>query len=187
VRLAYEKGIKSFQINLDEQKLPFKECYFDVIFAGYVIEHLFDPDQFLDEVWRVLKHGGLFVLATPNLASFYNRIALLLGFQPFSTAVSLRYNIGHMIKFSLAPSYSDHIRVFTFRSLIELLKIHKFKIIKIIGSKIPSGSKPKMPDYVKLKFFIECLDSIIARFPPLSYAVIIVCSKTRNKIEKNAY
>jgi SAM-dependent methyltransferase len=179
VRSAAKKGIRSFLVNIDEQNLPLKSNYFDAIFAGYVIEHLFNPDQLLDEIYRVLKPGGLFILATPNLSSLYNRIALLIGFQPFSTAVSLRHDVGHMIKFYTTLSSSDHIKVFTYRSIIELLKIHQFDIIQTIGVKIPVGplSLAKMSDKIRLKSFIEFVDRVLAQFPSLSYAVIVCCRK----------
>jgi SAM-dependent methyltransferase len=38
----------------------------DVFFAGESIEHVFNVDAFLDEVHRVLKPGGRFILTTPN-------------------------------------------------------------------------------------------------------------------------
>jgi SAM-dependent methyltransferase len=38
----------------------------DVFFAGESIEHVFNVDAFLDEVHRVLKPGGRFIVTTPN-------------------------------------------------------------------------------------------------------------------------
>jgi hypothetical protein len=38
----------------------------DVFFAGESIEHVFNVDAFLDEVYRVLKPGGRFIVTTPN-------------------------------------------------------------------------------------------------------------------------
>jgi len=39
------------------------------IFAGEIIEHLFDPELFLSECHRVLEAQGVLVLTTPNLAT----------------------------------------------------------------------------------------------------------------------
>ncbi len=51
------------------------ECYafgdeaFDILIAKHVVEHLHQPEQAIAEMSRVLKPGGLLVLATPNLSS----------------------------------------------------------------------------------------------------------------------
>jgi len=42
------------------------DCSVDVVFAGESIEHVFNLDAFLDEVHRVLRPGGTFIVTTPN-------------------------------------------------------------------------------------------------------------------------
>ena len=42
---------------------------FDNITASHVIEHLRDPNMFLDTVYKLLNDGGYFYLATPNFNS----------------------------------------------------------------------------------------------------------------------
>ena len=46
---------------------PFEDNFFDIVFAGEVIEHTIDDSFFLSEVKRVLKPGGILILTTPNL------------------------------------------------------------------------------------------------------------------------
>jgi len=79
VKMAKRNGIKAFKVNVDEENLPFEDNYFDCVFAGEILDD-----------YRVLKPKGFFILSTPNLAWWINRIALLLGFQPYSMNVSLR-------------------------------------------------------------------------------------------------
>ncbi len=171
VESARRKGVKALQVDLDEQNLPFEDEYFDAVFAGEVIEHLFDPDRFLGEVYRVLRRqGGIFVLSTPNLASIHNRIALLLGFQPYSVVVSLHNSVGHLL-FRAGGAAPDHIRFFTLHSLKELLKVQSFRIIKI------EGSQAMLPRKMKLLSLISSIDKFFALLPSLSYRVLIVCSR----------
>lgn len=170
VEQAKKNGIKAYQLDIDEEDFPFEDDYFDAVFAGEVIEHLFDPDHFLDEVYRVLKPKGIFVLSTPNLASIHNRIALLFGYQPYSCRVSLNNSIGHL-GFSPGGAAPDHIRFFTLRSLKQFCEKHNFKIIDA------KGSCAMLPENMKFKSLFERLDKFIALFPSLSYRSVVVCQK----------
>lgn len=48
------------------------ENYFDVVFAGEVIEHVLDTDFFLEQCFKVMCQNGYLLLTTPNLSSFAN-------------------------------------------------------------------------------------------------------------------
>lgn len=48
-----------------DEGLPFRSEAFDVVFAGDIIEHLFDCGAFIKEVHRVLKPDGLLALTLP--------------------------------------------------------------------------------------------------------------------------
>jgi ubiquinone/menaquinone biosynthesis C-methylase UbiE len=48
------------------EKLPFEDESFDVVFAMFVIVHLKDLQKAFDEVYRVLKNGGIFILSNVN-------------------------------------------------------------------------------------------------------------------------
>ena len=132
VLAAKELGIKAIKLNIDEESLLYEDSYFDMVLAGELIEHLFNPDHLLSQVYRVLKKGGYFILTTPNLASWHNRIALLLGYQPHYSEVSTKYNIGKLMATN-KNDVSGHLRLFTLRALRQLLELYNYKIIKILG------------------------------------------------------
>lgn len=48
----------------------FPENHFDVVTMWHVLEHVLDLNQRLAQIRRVLKPGGLFVVAVPNCESF---------------------------------------------------------------------------------------------------------------------
>ena len=56
------------------QQLPVASESFDIISALQVIEHLEQPCSLIAEAWRVLKPGGLFLMATPNPRSIAARL-----------------------------------------------------------------------------------------------------------------
>jgi ubiquinone/menaquinone biosynthesis C-methylase UbiE len=50
----------------DGEKIPAEDGSFDAVVSYETIEHIKDYKTFMDEVKRVLKPGGLFILSTPN-------------------------------------------------------------------------------------------------------------------------
>lgn len=62
-------------------RFPFPDGTFDSCVSNYVCEHLDDPKQHLEEVWRVLKPGGAYVFRTPNR---FHYIAMVSSLTPQS-------------------------------------------------------------------------------------------------------
>lgn len=89
-KLAEEKGVKVIVLDLERQGIPLPNDTFDLIYCGDIIEHIFEPLDLLKNLWRVLRKDGTCIITTPNLASWYNRVFLLLGYQPYGTACSLK-------------------------------------------------------------------------------------------------
>ncbi len=58
-------------INASGTKIPFDNESFDYVFALDVLEHIPDKEKCLNEVNRVLKKGGKFIAALPNVFSYY--------------------------------------------------------------------------------------------------------------------
>lgn len=136
-----------------------------------VIEHLFDPDYLLTEAFRVLAWGGSIVITTPNLASWYNRICLCAGWQPFWTEVSTRFVIGNpirkkrMTEKKIMPS--GHLRLFTTKALRELLEKYNFSVEVTKGYPFFNAK------------FLGLLDSTLSRSANLASFVMIKAKKTR--------
>ncbi len=169
VRVAQKNGIKA-RLGDVEKKWNYPDNYFDIVIASHIIEHVVNPDQLILEAKRVLKKGGLFIVATPNLAAWFNRILLLLGFQPFFTEVStMDKTLGLKFTRKITPLRSPlgHLRIFTHGSLIDILELHGFRIVKISGAEFLSFPAPLL--------FIDRLCSHIL---PLASNIIIIGKKT---------
>ncbi len=172
-KLAGKKGIKVKLSNLNK-KLPFPDNFFDVVIAYHVIEHLVDVKGFASEIHRVLKKGGYIIIGTPNLASWHNIFALLVGLQPFSGPTifpNQRSGISIVKKlnkkrskeiFSESETQSlEHIKIMTMKTLVQLFKKNKFKIEEAKGfgyyplpppfSRLMSELDPSHSHYVILK------------------------------------
>jgi len=50
----------------DAEELPFKPNSFDVVLASEIVEHLWNPDSFLDDAYKILKTGGHLIISTPD-------------------------------------------------------------------------------------------------------------------------
>ena len=135
---AEARGIHTQCIDLNnELPLRFSSEYFDVILCSEVIEHLFSPDDLMDEIARLLRPGGYAIITTPNLACWKNRLVMLFGWQPFYTEISTRARYGNPLAPAGLPS--GHIRLFTQRALCELARASGLQVEKIANI---SSSEP---------------------------------------------
>lgn len=57
--------------NLLEVGYPADDNLFDFVFCKSVVEHLREPDILIDEAFRVLKKGGVFICMTPSWKHSY--------------------------------------------------------------------------------------------------------------------
>ncbi|MHA1712710.1 MAG: class I SAM-dependent methyltransferase [Candidatus Ranarchaeia archaeon] len=73
-------GIKTLWLDIN-QGLPFEPSSFDVVVAGEVLEHVFYPELVLEEIYRVLSSGGLFIGSVPSAFRLKNRLLFLLGIE----------------------------------------------------------------------------------------------------------
>jgi SAM-dependent methyltransferase len=65
--------VGKFLLLSGDMPYAFPGAVFDILIAKHVVEHLRDPDQAVAEMSRVLKPGGLLILATPNLSSLMRK------------------------------------------------------------------------------------------------------------------
>jgi 2-polyprenyl-3-methyl-5-hydroxy-6-metoxy-1,4-benzoquinol methylase len=155
IKEAIKKGVKmkNFYFN-DIDKIPFKSDFFNLIIAGEIIEHIYDTDFFLKEIFRLLKKDGFLLISTPNIASLGRRIMLLFGLNPI---------------IEISPNQQDssgHIRYFTFRALEEILAKHGFKILT------------KKSDVVNFSFTGKLKSKLLAKlFPQIGQSIIYLAIK----------
>ncbi|MDP3973580.1 MAG: methyltransferase domain-containing protein [Candidatus Daviesbacteria bacterium] len=58
-------NVKNFKVG-DIRKLPFKSNTFDIVFSFGTIEHIRENQQAVNEAFRVLKPGGIFITGVNN-------------------------------------------------------------------------------------------------------------------------
>ncbi|PIY94083.1 MAG: hypothetical protein COY68_03625 [Candidatus Levybacteria bacterium CG_4_10_14_0_8_um_filter_35_23] len=122
-KIARKKGLK-VKVGDVQEKYPFKDNYFDEVFLGDIIEHVYLPENVIKELFRVLKPSGRLVVSTVNYSNFVWRIKyLIMGKIPKSESGDKGKSIACW----------EHIRLWDFDSLIEFITSNHFKHKKTIG------------------------------------------------------
>jgi SAM-dependent methyltransferase len=125
------KGLKGPPlIVVNGLQLPFKNETCDIITSFDVLEHLLQPERFISEASRILRPGGLLILAVANLGDIYSRIAFLFGYTPFQYDPST-CKVGSLARFRITDR--GHKSAFTYRAIKELVEYYNFQVIESRG------------------------------------------------------
>jgi len=127
---ALGKGVQARRVDVQKETLPYADGFFDLVISLGMIDYLPTFDPLVREVNRVLAPGGHALASLPNLASWHNRLALLLGYQPRDVEISDSLLAG------VLPSYrgdvpSGHIHTATTKAFIQLMEFHGFSTVRI--------------------------------------------------------
>ena len=123
---------------IDSAGLP--EASFDYCVFADVLEHVRDPAAFMDQVWRVLKPGGIVFVATPSLDS-----------------PSARLMKENWMEFKL-----EHLSYFSSHTLDQLLHRHHFADVQV-----GVGYKVLTLDYLRTHFERFPVGGLMGKFPGL--------------------
>lgn len=171
IKLAKKLNFKFEKCNI-EDGLPYKDKFFDIVYAAELIEHITNPDYLLEECYRILKPGGFIIITTPNLAAWYNRFLLLFGMQPmfyeFSTK-SPKIGSGVLGNIKQGTIPVGHIRIFTINAMKDLLKNEGFETRDIKGTHFTALPRP-----------IRIIDNFFRSYPKLSSGMIVMASKIKD-------
>lgn len=59
-------GIEVSYVDFENDRFPFEDETFDIVFSKSVIEHINNPENFIKESRRVLKKGGKIIIMVPD-------------------------------------------------------------------------------------------------------------------------
>jgi glycosyltransferase involved in cell wall biosynthesis len=144
--------------DLDVQEFPVPVSSFDQIFMLDVIEHLHDPEVFMETLRSATgRKRPEIVLTTANIGFFVTRFALLLG----------QFNYGRK-----GILDRTHTRLFTFRSLKELFDQTGYKVLETRG--IPAPFPKAVGDNALGRFLVGLNQLFIKLLPGLfSYQIFL--------------
>jgi glycosyltransferase involved in cell wall biosynthesis len=158
IRESTNPKIEFRKFNLDQDAIPVEVSGFDQIFLLDVIEHLRDPEIFMENLRAAAANKRPeVILTTANVAFFITRFMLLLG----------NFNYGRK-----GILDRTHTRLFTFNSLRELFQQTGFKVEEIRG--IPAPFPKAVGDNALGRFLIAVNQFGIRILPGLfSYQIYV--------------
>lgn len=95
---------------------------YDVVIAADVLEHLRKPDRLLDQIRSVLAPGGTLIVSVPNIGHWYSRGRIALGLFDYDQRGILDLT---------------HLRFFTRRSLLKMLRQAGFRVLQEEATGLP--------------------------------------------------
>ena len=132
VEEATAKGVRATCADIADQGLPYDDDQFDVVTCFGMLDYLPWFDTAIAEMSRVLVPSGVIAVVLPNLASWHNRLALLLGYQPRDVEFCSIRAVG------LAPFYSSttpvgHLHTPTTRAFREFMDLMGFSELATVA------------------------------------------------------
>lgn len=113
----------------DGHTIPFENNYFDSIVCFEVLEHVFNPDDFLMEAYRVMKPGGSAVFTVPFIWDEHE--------QPFDYARYSSFGLKHLFEKCGFNVVNCNKYLYDLRLLSLLMNVYIYKVIrKLIPHKI---------------------------------------------------
>jgi 2-polyprenyl-3-methyl-5-hydroxy-6-metoxy-1,4-benzoquinol methylase len=123
VPVSENGGMRFIQWDLDRKEFPVNVSQFDQLLMLDIIEHLRRPEEFMDELrFATGCKRPEVIITTANIGFFATRLMLLLG----------QFNYGRQ-----GILDATHTRLFTFRSLRELLRQSGYRILEVRGIPAP--------------------------------------------------
>lgn len=111
---------KSADYFYDGKKFPFGNAEFDSIVTNQVLEHVFNPDEFLSEINRVLKINGKLLLTVPFVWDEHE--------QPYDYARYSSFGLKSLLEKHGFEIIKHHKSVNDFGVIFQLVNAYLYKI-----------------------------------------------------------
>jgi 2-polyprenyl-3-methyl-5-hydroxy-6-metoxy-1,4-benzoquinol methylase len=139
---------------------------FNAVVLGDVLEHLAEPKRVLDSIYSSLEEEGSILVSIPNVANITVRLGLLFGKFNYTNRGILDHT---------------HLRFYTKKSLLAMIRESKYEIQRIQVTPIPIELYLSFLLKKKYKLILYVLDSLTRIFPTvLGYQFIIQAKKQSN-------
>ncbi|MDA9696733.1 class I SAM-dependent methyltransferase [Candidatus Pelagibacter sp.] len=128
------------KIDMENEKLPYQDNYFDFIYSKSFIEHFYYPEKIFKEAYRVLKPGGMIITLTPEWKYIYKSF-----YEDFTHRVPFT-------KVSLKDIHSmNNFNSINVESFIQLPILFEKNFISKIYLILSTLTRILVPDYFRMR------------------------------------
>lgn len=174
-----KNGHKTISFDLDNKATyPLENEQFDAVISLATIEHIYDIDNFLFEINRILKNGGYFYISAPNYSGLTYLIPFLLSGKTFHDPLKKQEKY----------EFYAHVKYFTYRTLLEVVSQFGFEAETVyIGKPMESDRfislKKRSP--IKAGIFRFGITTIYKLFSPRWAAEPLICFRKKQDTRIN--
>jgi SAM-dependent methyltransferase len=169
-----ESGLKIIRENFLERPLPLPDASIDAVTSFHSLEHWHNsPRRLFREIVRILKPGGIVVIATPNAVNIRKRVYVLLGKNNFPVLKDW-YEMGD-------PVWRGHVREPVIRDLHQLAEWNGLKVIRTYGRNF-IGRRSRVLRFLPVGIVNAVAvwsDRLIRLFPSLCSDIHVVARKPK--------
>jgi len=157
-------GNCDYNVDLNQERIPVKDGTFDILVCLETLEHTFYPEKVLEELKRVTKKDGFFILSMPNEYNLWLRLNYLFGIKKNQTDEPFQI-----------VSKLQHIHKPRVKDILDLFSKH-FKIIKVVPiwqSRLSTNSN--------FFYLADKIINLLAKVYPSLFARLVVVIAKQNK------
>lgn len=116
---GHDHSQEEIDVFYDGKTFPFVDQSFDSVLTNQVFEHVFNPDEFISEIQRVLKNGGHLLLTVPFVWDEHE--------QPFDYGRYSCFGVKHILEkhgFEILKQYKSGTGI---QAVVQLINLYIYK------------------------------------------------------------
>lgn len=139
----YPSRAEVISCNVDKEKLPFPDNFFDEVYSKNLLEHLRNPGFALEEMVRVLKPGGRLIVITDNASYIGFHLSIFgsrmhkggykgMGEEDVHYSLFTRHHLKNHLRYLGLENIRITLKDAYSRSFVSLIK----KVVKILSKEL---------------------------------------------------
>ncbi|QZY56324.1 glycosyltransferase [Crassaminicella profunda] len=165
-------------LNIENEKLPYDENYFDYIILGNILEHLYDPWKILKNIGMYMKKDGKILASIPNIMHYSNIKNLINGNWVHDDQTPIRfftlkqintmfndvnYTIETITGKTTQPNEADKKLINSLNNITgrNMTKQYQFQQYFIKARKIENSIEENNSNHTKIKFLLRRIENDI--------------------------